>query len=101
MPTPRHACHLPKSNSAYIAHAKAAEDARNGLVLFLISNKTNSLTKDPYLYPHDYTNHYVPQQYLPEDIKDRKYYTYGDSKAEKAAEEYWKKIKETQDKNTL
>ncbi|NLN54970.1 MAG: replication-associated recombination protein A [Clostridiales bacterium] len=96
---------LPKSNSAYIAYAKAAEDARNGLGKVVpphISNKTNSPdSKTPYLYPHDYTNHYVPQQYLPEDIKDRKYYTYGDSKAEKAAEEYWKKIKETQDKNTL
>lgn len=47
-----------------------------------------------YLYPHSYPNHYVSQQYLPDNIKDRVYYKYGDNKSEKAAKEYWKKIKD-------
>lgn len=95
---------LPKSNSAYLAYAKAAEDARNGLGKVVpphISNKTNSSdSKTPYIYPHDFPDHYVSQRYLPDDIKDRVYYIYGDNKAEKAAEEYWKKIKEKHNKNT-
>ncbi len=47
-----------------------------------------------YLYPHDYPNHWVSQQYLPDKIKDRKYYEYGDNKIEQSVKEYWKKIKE-------
>ncbi len=46
-----------------------------------------------YKYPHSYPNHYVKQQYLPDNIKDRKYYKFGDNKTEKAAEKYWDKIK--------
>ena len=46
-----------------------------------------------YLYPHDYPSHYVPQQYLPDKIKNKKYYVYGDNKTEQAAKEYWDKIK--------
>ena len=46
-----------------------------------------------YLYPHSYPNHYVPQQYLPDVIKDRVYYTFGDNKNEQAAREYWEKVK--------
>ena len=46
-----------------------------------------------YKYPHDYPNHYVRQQYLPDDLKGKKYYTFGENKTEKAAEEYWKRIK--------
>lgn len=46
-----------------------------------------------YKYPHSYPNHYVPQQYLPDKIKNRKYYTYGDNKMEAATENYWKNIK--------
>ena len=47
-----------------------------------------------YKYPHDYPNHYVKQQYLPDRIKDRVYYEYGDNKTEQAAKAYWDKIKE-------
>ena len=46
-----------------------------------------------YKYPHDYKNHYVEQQYLPDDIKDHQYYYPGDNKFEKAIKEYWQKIK--------
>ena len=46
-----------------------------------------------YKYAHDYKNHYVKQQYLPDVLKDTKYYTFGDNKTEQAARAYWAKIK--------
>ena len=46
-----------------------------------------------YKYPHSYPEHYVKQQYLPDNIKDRKYYEFGDNKTELSAKEYWRKIK--------
>lgn len=46
-----------------------------------------------YLYPHDYPNHYVEQQYLPNNIKDKIYYQFGDNKQEQSALQYWSKIK--------
>ena len=50
-----------------------------------------------YKYPHDYENNYVDQQYLPEPIKDRKYYTHGLNKNEKSFEQYWKTLKNKND----
>jgi putative ATPase len=46
-----------------------------------------------YKYPHEYPNHHVPQQYLPDMIKDSRYYEYGENKVEQAAKAYWDKIK--------
>ena len=46
-----------------------------------------------YKYPHNYENSYVKQQYLPNNIKNKKYYNPGNNKFEKAIEEYWNKIK--------
>lgn len=46
-----------------------------------------------YLYPHDFPNHWVEQQYLPDVIKDRVYYEYGENKAEQSAKAYWEQIK--------
>jgi putative ATPase len=46
-----------------------------------------------YKYPHDYAGHYVEQQYLPNDLKDRRYYEFGENKTEQAAKAYWDKIK--------
>ena len=46
-----------------------------------------------YKYPHNYKNHYVKQQYLPDDIKDSRYYEFGDNKLEQAAKNYWDLIK--------
>lgn len=46
-----------------------------------------------YKYAHNYPNHYVKQQYLPDNIKDKKYYEYGQNKTEQAAKAYWDKIK--------
>ena len=49
---------------------------------------------DGYKYPHAYPNHYIKQQYLPENFKNRKYYDFGENKAEKAAKIYWEQIKD-------
>ena len=46
-----------------------------------------------YQFPHDYPNHYVPQQYLPDKLKDAVYYQYGENKTEQAAKAYWDRIK--------
>jgi len=46
-----------------------------------------------YLYPHSYPGHYVNQQYLPDAIKNRKYYEFGDNKTEQQYKEYWDRIK--------
>ena len=82
----------PKSNSAYMALASADEDIKAGLGLEPPLQLQSPLFKG-YKYPHEYPNHYVKQQYLPSDIKGKKYYRFGENKTEKAAEEYWKKIK--------
>ena len=46
-----------------------------------------------YKYPHEYENHYTPQQYLPDEIRDRQYYVPGENKTERLSSEYWEKIK--------
>ncbi len=91
----------PKSNSAYIAIAKALEDVKNGKGTTFprqLQNKhfdgeDSEIKGQHYLYPHDFKNHYVPQQYLPDDLKDRVYYNFGDNKIEQAAKAYRDKIK--------
>ena len=47
-----------------------------------------------YKYPHSFPNHYVKQQYLPDEIKDNVYYEYGENKFERLNKEYWDKVKE-------
>ena len=46
-----------------------------------------------YKYPHNYSHHWVKQQYLPDDIKDSKYFIYQDNKFEQTLKEYWDKVK--------
>ena len=82
----------PKSNSAYSAYHRAMSDIENGYGNDIPLHLQSPLFKG-YKYPHDYPNRYVKQQYLPDDLKNRKYYYFGDNKTEKAAEEYWNKIK--------
>ena len=48
-----------------------------------------------YKYPYDYKNNYVKQQYLPDKVKDKKYYIYGENKIEQTCKNYWDKIKGT------
>ena len=82
----------PKSNSAYMAVNAAAEDIEKGLGGEVPPHLQAPLFKG-YKYPHDYPEHYVEQQYLPNDLRDRKYYVYGENKTEQAAKAYAEKIK--------
>lgn len=77
----------PKSNSAYLALAAAMEDVDAGLGTEVPVHLQSPLFKG-YKYPHDYTGHYVRQQYLPNDLRDRTYYEYGENKTEQAAKAY-------------
>lgn len=94
-------CNSPKSNSAYLAYDRAAADIRNGLagpVPRNLQNKhfdgeDNRNKGQFYKYPHDYENHYVKQQYLPDVLKGRKYYEFGDNKNEQAFRAYMERIK--------
>jgi len=82
----------PKSNSAYNAINAAAADIERGMGAE-IPNHLRSPKFKGYQYPHDCPNHWLKQQYLPDDIKDRTYYEYGENKTEQAAKAYWDKIK--------
>lgn len=90
----------PKSNSAYEAiHAAMADVEEYGAPDFPrhLQNKhfdgaEASVRGQHYLYPHDYPNHYVKQQYLPDLLKDKVYYTFGDNRQEQAAAAYREKL---------
>ena len=77
----------PKSNSAYLAVDAATADIERGLGVDLPKHLRSPLF-DGYRYPHDYTYHYVKQQYLPDDLAGKKYYTFGDNKTEQTAAAY-------------
>ncbi len=82
----------PKSNSAYMAYAAAEADIRAGRGTE-IPKHLRSPKFTGYKYPHDYPNHWVKQQYLPDDIRDHRYYTFGENKTEQAAKQYFEKIR--------
>lgn len=91
----------PKSNSACLAYLAAKEDIEKGLGVGVprqlqnthYDGKDAKVKGQNYKYPHDYAHHWVKQQYLPDDIKEHKYYHYGENKFEQANKEYWAKIK--------
>ena len=91
----------PKSNSAHDGINAAIADiqaGRTGPIPRQLQNKhydgaDAKVKGQHYIYPHDYPNHWVEQQYLPDAIKDRRYYQPGDNKNEQAFAQYWKKIK--------
>lgn len=91
----------PKSNSALLAIDAALDDVRSGKGLSVpralqnthYDGEDNKNKGQHYIYPHNYSHHWVYQQYLPDDIKDAKYYIYQDNKYEQALKEYWEKIK--------
>ena len=62
----------PKSNSAHLALDLAINDIRKGQTESIPSNIKNG--NPNYLYPHDYPHSWVKQQYLPNKLKDKKYY---------------------------
>ncbi len=82
----------PKSNSAHNAYFAAKEDldAGKGIEVPLHLQSPGFIG---YKYPHDYENSYVDQQYLPSDIKDKKYYIFGNNKTEQAAKAYYDMIR--------
>lgn len=94
-------CNAPKSNSVYNAINSAVNDVQNGkigpvprqLQNMHYDGEDNQNKGQFYIYPHDHPNHYTYQQYLPDIIKDRVYYKYGDNKNEQAFKAYWDKIK--------
>lgn len=91
----------PKSNTGHDGIYAALDDVRKGKygrIPRQLQNKHFDGEDNPekgqnYLYPHDFPNRWVKQQYLPDAIKDRKYYRFGENKTEQAAKEYWKRIK--------
>ena len=90
----------PKSNSGHVALDAALEDVRKGKGgdfprhLQNVHADTYTMEREQgYIYPHDYPNHWVQQQYLPDDLKGTQYYTYGANKVEQAAKQYWAAIK--------
>ena len=90
----------PKSNSGYLAIARAMQDVQAGkLGVFprelqnVHADSAGQEREQGYLYPHDYPNHWVKQQYLPDILKGTQYYEYGDNKIEQAAKHYWDEIK--------
>ena len=82
----------PKSNSAYMAYHLAKEDVDRGVGMIIPTHLRSPLFKG-YKYPHDYENHYVKQQYLPNDALGRKYYEFGDNKLEQTAKAYYEMIR--------
>ena len=93
----------PKSNSAYKAINSAFDDLQKGhkydIPRHLKNNhydgydsNKNAISK--YLYPHSYDNHWIKQQYLPDELKNKKYYYPQKNKNETTFENYWKQIKE-------
>lgn len=93
-------CTSPKSNSAHIALDAAIEDIRAGHVGNIprcLQNKHYDGAEVEqkgqfYRYPHDYPNHYVKQQYLPDSLAGRVYYRFGDNKTEQAAQAYRERL---------
>ena len=94
-------CTSPKSNSAYLGIDAALSDikkGKSGPIPRRLQNKHCDGEDNPnkgqfYLYPHTYENHWISQQYLPDAIKNAKYYEFGDNKMEQAAKAYWDKVK--------
>ncbi len=90
----------PKSNTGCMAIDAAIRDVRQGKA-GPIPRQLQNVHADGagfereqgYLYPHDYPNRWVRQQYLPDNLKDVHYYDYGESKYEQACKQYWDKIK--------
>lgn len=92
----------PKSNSAHDAINAAMADVqagKGGPIPRQLQNKhfdgeDAAVKGQHYQYPHDWPNHWVSQQYLPDALQGKVYYHFGDNKTEQAAAQYWKRVKE-------
>ncbi|MBE6750207.1 MAG: replication-associated recombination protein A [Ruminococcaceae bacterium] len=91
----------PKSVSAHDAINAAMQDIERGIggdIPRHLQNKhfdgeDAEIKGQNYKYPHNYKGHFVYQQYLPDNIKNKKYYIPGDNKTEQKFKEYWSEIK--------
>ena len=90
----------PKSNTGVTAIEKAWADVRAGRtgnipreLQNVHADGTGFEREQGYLYPHDFPNHWVRQQYLPDALRNTKYYEFGDNKTEQAARRYWEEIR--------
>ncbi|MBR2365570.1 MAG: replication-associated recombination protein A, partial [Oscillospiraceae bacterium] len=90
----------PKSNSVTAAIDAAQRDVRSGKIgdyprhLQNVHADSAGMEREQgYQYPHSYPRHWVRQQYLPDMLRDKTYYEYGDNKVEQAAKAYWDEIK--------
>lgn len=91
----------PKSNSAYEAINTAMADVKKGnfgpiprhLQNKHFDGEDAEIKGQHYVYPHDCPNHWTQQQYLPDKLKNAKYYEYGTNKNEQAHKDYWSRIK--------
>ena len=90
----------PKSNTGVMAIDRAWADVRAGRtgnipreLQNVHADGTGFEREQGYLYPHDFPNHWVRQQYLPDALKNTRYYDFGDNKTEQAARRYWEEIK--------
>lgn len=82
----------PKSNSIGKAFDAARQDIREGrgtVVPWHLTSERHSA----YVYPHDCPDHWVDQQYLPDDLRMRRYYEPGDNPTERGAYDYWAYIR--------
>ena len=90
----------PKSNSVVMAIDEAISDVKAGRVgsvprelQNVHADGTGFEREQGYRYPHEYPGHWVQQQYLPDELRNRRYYEYGDNKTEQTAKKYWDSIK--------
>ena len=90
----------PKSNTAHNAIIAAMDDLKKGrsgdiprCLQNVHADTTGFDNQQHYLYPHVFPNRWVEQQYLPDVLKNARYYEWGDNKTEQAAKAYWEKIK--------
>ena len=90
----------PKSNSVIEGIGAAWADVKAGksgnfprCLQNVHADSTGGAQGQNYKYPHAYPNHWVKQQYLPDELKNVQYYHYGDNKVERAAAQYWEAVK--------
>ena len=86
---PRHK----RGESAVDAAMTAVEAGKGTMVPAHLRDQNRPGSEGGYQYPHAFPNHWVRQQYLPDDLAGKTFYTPGENKTERAADEYWQKIK--------
>ena len=90
----------PKSNTGHLALDAALQDVQKGKCgdfprhLQNVHADTYTMEREQgYMYPHNFPNRWVKQQYLPDELVGTRYYEFGDNKLEQAAKQYWDAIK--------